>query len=235
LGVEHAISNNWVVGAQFNYLNTVHLERNLDENLPQPQINPADAAKRPNFGQVGAFRIPRPIAGVDRLVLRESSARSMYRGVTFETKYRGRRYQAGFNYTVSGTYSDDDNERSATTLYYQTATDLHAEYGASRMDARNQIGGYALVNLPAGITAAGSIRARSGFPVDASAGSDLNGDGNYTIPGVVTSGNGASTSDRPYTATATFLRLRLPNGRYDPVNNQLGTPFQTQFGLRYFF
>jgi len=307
LGVEHAISNNWVVGAQFNYLNTVHLERNLDENLPQPQINPADAAKRPNFGQGGAFRIPRPIAGVDRLVLRESSARSMYRGVTFETKYRGRRYQAGFNYTVSGTYSDDDNERSATTLYYQTATDLHAEYGASRMDARNQIGGYALVNLPAGITAAGSIRARSGFPIDATANSDLNGDGNFLIPGVVTSGNGASTSDRPYTApgvsmkrnayrnrgfktvdlrllksfpfgedkrvefsaemfnlfnfdnivydrtnliyvpginavsgavvpaNATFLRLRLPNGLYDPVNNQLGTPFQAQFGLRYFF
>ena len=307
LGVEHAISNNWVVGAQFNYLNTVHLERNLDENLPQPQINPADAAKRPNFGQGGAFRIPRPIAGVDRLVLRESSARSMYRGVTFETKYRGRRYQAGFNYTVSGTFSDDDNERSATTLYYQTATDLHAEYGASRMDARNQIGGYALVNLPAGITAAGSIRARSGFPIDATANSDLNGDGNFLIPGVVTSGNGASTSDRPYTApgvsmkrnayrnrgfktvdlrllksfpfgedkrvefsaemfnlfnfdnivydrtnliygpginavsgavvpaNATFLRLRLPNGLYDPVNNQLGTPFQAQFGLRYFF
>ena len=36
-------------------------------------------------------------------------------------------------------------------------------------------------------------------------------------------------------ANATFLRLRLPNGLYDPVNNQLGTPFQAQFGLRYFF
>src|SRR5213594_2145277 len=310
LGMEHAISNNWVVGAQFNYLNTVHLERNLDENLPQPQINPADAARRPNFGQGGAFpafRIPRPIAGVDRLVLRESSARSMYRGVTFETKYRGRRYQAGFNYTVSGTYSDDDNERSSTTLYYQTAINLASEYSASRMDARHQLGGYALVNLPAGITAAGSIRARSGFPIDATANSDLNGDGNFLIPGVVTSGNGASTSDRPYTApgvsmprnayrnrgfknidlrllksfplgegkrlefstemfnlfnfdnivydrtnliygpgvnaatgavvpaNANFMRLRLANGRYDPVNNQLGTPFQAQFGLRLFF
>ncbi|OLD71723.1 MAG: hypothetical protein AUI45_00890 [Acidobacteria bacterium 13_1_40CM_2_56_11] len=306
LGVEHAISNNWVVGAQFNYLNTVHLERNLDENLPQPQINPADAAKRPNFGQVAPFRIPRPIAGVDRLVLRESSARSMYRGVTFEAKYRGRRYQAGFNYTVSGTYSDDDNERSSS-LYYQTATDLRSEYSVSRMDARNQIAGYGLVNLPGGITATGSIRARSGFPIDASAGQDLNGDGNYTIPGVVTTGNGASTSDRPYTAPgvsikrnayrnrgfkdidlrllksfpfgedkriefsaemfnlfnfdnivydrtnliygpginaltgavvpafSTFMQLRLPGGQYDPVNNQLGTPFQAQFGLRYFF
>mgnify|MGYP003326190904 CR=1 FL=1 len=34
---------------------------------------------------------------------------------------------------------------------------------------------------------------------------------------------------------STFLQLRLPNGAYDPVNNQLGTPFQAQFGLRFFF
>jgi len=36
-------------------------------------------------------------------------------------------------------------------------------------------------------------------------------------------------------ARSTFLQLMLPNGQYDPVNNQLGTPFQAQFGLRYFF
>jgi hypothetical protein len=306
-GVEQAINDNWVASAQFNYLNTVHLERNLDENLPQPQINLADAARRPNFGQVGAFRIPRPIAGVDRLVLRESSARSMYRGVTFEAKYRGRRYQAGINYTVSGTYSDDDNERSSTTLYYQNPIDLRSEYSASRMDARNQLSGYLVVRLPAGITATGSLRARSGYPIDASTGSDLNGDGNFTVPGVVTSPTGGATSDRPYIAPgvsmkrnayrnrgfknvdlrllksftvtegkriefsaemfnlfnidnivydrtnliygsgidpvtgavvparSTFMQLRLPNGQYDPVNNQLGTPFQAQFGLRLFF
>jgi hypothetical protein len=305
-GVEHSITRNWIVGGQFNYLNTVHLQRNRDENLPLPQINPADAARRPNFGQVGTFRIPRPIAGVDRLVLRESSARSMYRGGTFQTQYRGTRFQAGFNYTVAGTYSDDDNERSATTLYYQTATDFRSEYSASRMDARHQVAGYGLVNLPWRITVSGSWRARSGFPIDAAAGTDLNGDGNYLSPGAV-GGNGASTSDRPYSAPGvsiprnafrnrmykavdlrflkafplgegrrlefstemfnlfnwdnvaydrgnlihgvginattgavvpaneTFLRLRLPDGRYDPTNNQVGTPFQAQFGMRFFF
>jgi hypothetical protein len=307
LGVEHSITQNWTVGAQFNYLNTVHLERNRDENLPQPQINPADAAKRPNFGQVGTFRIPRPVAGIDRIVLRESSARSMYRGGTFQTAYRGRRFQTGMNYTVSGTFSDDDNERSSTTLYYQTATNLKAEYSVSRMDARHQVSGYGLVNLPWGMSLSASLRARSAFPIDATAGADMNGDGNNLTPGVVTSANGAATADRPYTAPgvsmprnafrnrmfkdvdlrflkafklgenkrlefstemfnlfnwdnvvydrtnliygpgidaatgavvaprATFLQLRLPNGQYDPVNNQLGTPFQAQFGLRFFF
>ena len=36
-------------------------------------------------------------------------------------------------------------------------------------------------------------------------------------------------------ARSTFMQLRLANGRFDPVNNQLGTPFQAQFGLRFFF
>jgi hypothetical protein len=313
-GVEHSITQNWIVGAQFNYLNTVHLERNRDENLPQPQINSgqvagcaADAAKRPNFGQVGCFRIPRPIAGTDRLVLRESSARSMYRGVTFDTRYRGRRFQAGFNYTVAGAYSDDDNERSTSTLYYQTPTNLRSEYSVSRMDSRNQVAGYGVVNLPWAITVSASMRARSAFPIDAATGADLNGDGNYTIPGVVTSGDGGATSDRAYSAPgvslpryayrnrmfkdvdlrflkafkfgesrrlefstemfnlfnwdnvvfdrtnliygagidpitgavvaprSTFRQLRLANGNFDPTDNQLGTPFQAQFGLRFIF
>ena len=34
---------------------------------------------------------------------------------------------------------------------------------------------------------------------------------------------------------ATFQRLRLANGQYDPVNVQLGNPFQAQFGLRLIF
>ena len=29
--------------------------------------------------------------------------------------------------------------------------------------------------------------------------------------------------------------LRLPDGTYDKSNNQLGTPFQAQFGLRFLF
>jgi hypothetical protein len=48
-------------------------------------------------------------------------------------------------------------------------------------------------------------------------------------PGI-DAGTGATVAPR-----ATFLQLRLADGRFDPVNNQLGTPFQAQFGLRFFF
>lgn len=303
-GMEQEVAHNWVVGAQFNYVNTVHLQRNHDINLPYPQINPADKALRPNFGQVGSFRIPRPITTLDRITIRESSSRSMYRGATFNSQYRGRHYQFGGNYTYSQTYSDDDNERTSSSLFYQTATDFRSEYSVSRLDARHQASGYGLVNLPWGITVSASFRVHSGFPLDASAGSDLNGDGNYNAAGSPAT---LGTSDRPYSAPgvsfrrnayrnrafkdvdlrflkawkfgertrvefstemfnlfnwdnvvydranliygpgidaatgnavaarSTFLQLRLANGRFDPTNNQVGTPFQAQFGLRLYF
>jgi len=305
IGTESSITPNWTVGGQFNYVNTAHLERNHDVNLPAPQINPADAAKRPNFGQVGTFRIPRPVAGVDRITIRESSARSLYRGATWNTQYRGRRFQAGFNYTLAWNDSDDDNERSSS-IYYQDAANFKNEYAAARMDVRHQVGGFGVLNLPWAITLSATLRVHSGLPIDASAGSDLNGDGNYVAPGAV-GGNGSGTSDRPYIAPgvsmrrnafrnltvkdtdfrflksfkigegkrlqfstemfnlfnwaniqydranlvygpgvdaatgatvaprSTFLQLRLANGKYDPTNNQVGTPFQAQFGLRLLF
>ena len=34
---------------------------------------------------------------------------------------------------------------------------------------------------------------------------------------------------------ASFMRLKLPNGDYDPNNNQIGLPRQVQFGARFFF
>jgi len=39
----------------------------------------------------------------------------------------------------------------------------------------------------------------------------------------------------PVAPPATFMRLRLADGTYDPVNVQLGNPFQAQFGLRLIF
>jgi len=39
----------------------------------------------------------------------------------------------------------------------------------------------------------------------------------------------------PVPPPPTFMRLRLPDGSYDPVNVQIGNPFQAQFGLRFIF
>jgi len=302
IGFDQELASRLVVGAQFNYINTVNLQRNVDVNLPLPQINPADRAQRPNFGQVGAFRIPRPIPTLDRITLRSSSARSMYRGGTFQAQYRGKKFQAGAFYTLSEMFSDDDNERTATSLFYQNPFNFRDEYSYGRLDARHQFTSNAVYQLPWGFSVSGIFRANSGRPIDASAGADLNGDGNLNSPSFA-----LGTSDRPYSAPGvsfrrnafrnrgfkvvdmrvlkafrfnersrlefsaemfnlfnfdniafdgnalnygpgidsatgnvlpardTFMRLKLADGSYDRVNIQQGSPFQAQFGLRFFF
>jgi hypothetical protein len=300
IGFEQQFGTNWIAGVQYNHVNTVHLQRNRDVNLPAPRIVAGDRSQRPNFGVTasGAARVLRPISTLDRVLLRESSARSLYRGAVLSTQYRGRKFQMGAFYTISTSYSDDDAERTTSTLFHENAFNFRNEYGYSRLDARHQFTGNAVYQLPWGFEVSGIFRARSAQPFDPAAGSDLNQDGNnqerpFSAPGVPFARNSyrnykfmnfdlramknfqlgegvrlqfsaelfnalnidnvvLNTSSFASVNTiygvgidaatgqtvpqrATFRRLKLADGSYDPVNNQLGSPLQAQFGLRLFF
>ena len=294
LGVDQALTSTWSTGAQFNYINTVHLERNRDYNLPMPTIRAGDG--RPIF-----VRANRPLPQYSSLTIRESSARSMYRALTLNTKYRARHYQLGAYYTLSDNHSDDDNERSSGGFIYDNPYNLRNEYGYSDLDVRHQFTSYGVVTLPLGIELSATARFYSGRPVDPAAGSDLNGDNSssdrpYMSVGVpfgrnsfrnqglnftdfrflknfqITEGirlqfstemfnlfnfdnvvintassggnknygaginaDGSPAAIRSDTNGVQFLRIKLPNGSYDPNNIQVGFPFQAQFGLRLFF
>src|SRR5262249_24002765 len=82
VGAEARLTSHWTSGVQFNYVNTVHLERNKDYNLPIPSV--LDGSGRPLFcvASCTPARL-RPIASLGQINMRESSARSLYRGVTF--------------------------------------------------------------------------------------------------------------------------------------------------------
>lgn len=170
LGVDHEIRPGWTFSIQGNYVNTVHLQRNRDYNLPAPVTRISDG--RPIY-----TRANRPLPQYGQITLRESSARSMYRGMTMSTRYVAKRIQFNAQYTVAGAYSDDDNERDATTIFYDNSANLRKEYGFSRLDIRNQFTAYAVVSLPWGIELAPIFRFVGGQPIDPLAGSDLNGDG----------------------------------------------------------
>jgi hypothetical protein len=200
LGAEHEITSNWVAGIQANYINTVHLQRNRDYNLPFPTVRLADG--RPVFN-----RANRPVPSLGQILVRESSARSMYRGVTFTSRYNARRVQFNVQYTVSGTFSDDDNERDATTIYYDNAFNLRNEYGYSSLDSRHQVTGFAVIRLPWNIELAPTYRFNSGRPIDPRAGSDLNGDAS------------GGTVDRAYRAVGTpFKRNSFRNRDFNAVD-----------------
>ena len=288
LGMDQQLTENWAAGVQFNYINTVHLQRNRDYNLPAPTIRASDRSGREYFS-----RSPRPAASLNQIAVRETNARSMYRGMTLSTQYRRSRFQFAAFYTLSEAFSDDDNERSAGGFSYSNPFDLRREYGYSELDYRHQFTANSVYSLPLGLEVSGIFRTYSGRPVDPRAGSDLNNDGSNTdralkSPGVLfernsfrnrgianvdmrilksfklwnetskvqfsceffnlfnadnvvyggsnlTYGPGVDTNGNVVAPNANFRRLKLANGDYDPVNRQVGTPFQMQLGVRFFF
>ena len=295
LGGDQEFGRGWVASVQLNYVNTVHLERNRDYNLPAPTLRAAD-------GRWVFNRANRPLPQYSTLTIRESSARSMYRGATLSLRNNSiKRVQLGVQYTVAQAYSDDDNERSATGFTYDNPANFKPEYGYANLDIRNNFTSYAVARMPWGIILSGNFSASSGQPIDPIAGSDLNGDGSTsdrgyqavgvpfqrnsfrnrgwktvnlrvlkdfrlsekyrlqlsaemfnlfnwenviigsaatnanTIYGAGINADGSVAAPRSDANGPTFMRLKLPSGLYDSNNGQVGLPFQSQFGVRFFF
>jgi hypothetical protein len=189
LSVEHRISNGLVVFYELSHLNTVHLERNVDWNVPLPFIQPGDLSLRPFFGLRSGT--PRPNPNLSSLLVRDSSARATYTGHTFRIEYRRGRVQLSASYTLSFNKSDDDNERQLTGITYQNPYNFQPEYNWSAIDARHQVAGYITWRAPWGFELSALGHFRSGLPIDASTGGDtsqlLSGDvGNrpMVLPGV---------------------------------------------------
>jgi hypothetical protein len=109
--------------------------------------------------------------------VRESTAKSLYRGLTFRARYNHRRAQINTYYVFSRALGDDDNERDAGGVAYANPYDLRREYGRSRLDREHQFTANPVVFLPYGFEVSSAIRLRSGNPINATSGADLNGDG----------------------------------------------------------
>jgi Carboxypeptidase regulatory-like domain len=211
LGMDREVGKGLVVSAQLNYVNTVHLERNRDYNLPLPTLRTSD-------GRWIYNRAARPLPQYSQITLRESSARSMYRGATFSAKYMAnKRIQVGAQYTVAQAYDDDSNERDATCCRYDNANNFQAEYGYSSYDVRNQFSGWAVYNLPWGIHFSGTVTASSGQPIDPLAGSNVNGDGKSQ----------STSGDRAFQAVGVpFARDSFRNLGYKTANLRILKDFK---------
>ncbi len=95
---------------------------------------------------------PNGTNGIGTLTVVESTARSLYNGITFGvTKRPTRNVQFQVFYTYSKDKSDDDNERDPFTFRYAKITDLAAEYGYSDRDQRHRVNGWMLWNAPMGV------------------------------------------------------------------------------------
>ncbi|HWP42253.1 MAG TPA: hypothetical protein VNO14_03385, partial [Blastocatellia bacterium] len=191
LGVEREINRGLTLGADFTYVNTVHLQRNREVNLPLPIIRPNDPARRPFFGLRSGT--PRPQSLLGSVQVRESTAHSLCRALTLRAKFQRSWGQFNVFYTLSRSLSDDDNERSAGGVTYENAFDQSPEYHDAVLDRRHQFVASPVLFLPYGVDISSAIRFRSGRPIDVNMGNIVgtsNNDANQDFGG----------PDRPYLA-----------------------------------
>ncbi len=182
-GVEHQIADGITLGLDFSLVNTVHLQRNRDINLPAP--TGVDAVS----GRVLVNRASRPLTQLGTIQLRDSSARSLYRAITFRVNTIKKWGRINAFYTLSKSTSDDDNERDAGGVLYDNPYNLINEYYLSNLDRRHQFVANPVFFLPYGFEVSSAIRLRSGRPFESRVGVDLNADGNSNerpmlVPGV---------------------------------------------------
>ena len=85
-GVQHEISPGWSLGADVLVVDTIHLQRNRDLNVPPPTVTPDDPAQRPFFGLRSGTA--RPVPALDSVTVRESTASALYRALTMSSEVR---------------------------------------------------------------------------------------------------------------------------------------------------
>ncbi len=140
IAVEREVSPDVSVLVQYNHAKGVHITRFINRN-DALLGSPWSTGLAP-----GGFN------GINTLTVVESSAKSLYRGLTLSVNKRwSHNYQFQVNYTLSKDLSDDDNERDPFSFRYARVTDLEAEYGLSDRDQRHRLNGWLLWRAPGAV------------------------------------------------------------------------------------
>jgi outer membrane receptor for ferrienterochelin and colicin len=136
IGIEREVATNLALLVQYNHSKGVHVTRFLNGNDPE-------------LGSPWSTGLNGTSNGVTTLTVVDSSAKSLYDGVTFGvTKRWANNFQGQVNYTMSWDRSDDDNERDPFSFRYVSIRNLAAEYGYSDRDQRHRLNGFLLWRTP---------------------------------------------------------------------------------------
>jgi outer membrane receptor for ferrienterochelin and colicin len=147
---EQELVKDYAFLVKYNYAKGDHITRFVNRNDPV-LINAPNActfACGPWSSGLGAGGGN----GVGALTTVESSAKSLYQGVTLGiTKRPSHNVQLQAYYTYSKDKSDDDNERDPFTFRYAKVTELDKEYSYSDRDQRHRFNSFLLWNAPYGV------------------------------------------------------------------------------------
>ncbi|MFL6207764.1 MAG: carboxypeptidase regulatory-like domain-containing protein [Pyrinomonadaceae bacterium] len=257
-GVEREVARGLTVGANFDYVNTVHLNFNRDYDLPAPIVRTGDLSQRPFFGVVSSTVIGaqnRPIAALGNtgyVQVRDASARSLYRGLTFRGQLRRKFGQFDAFYTLAKNLDSDSTERNATFATYENPFNLKPEYNFASLDRRHTFAFNTVIHAPFDFEVAVNSRYLSGAPIDVSVSSivapagALNADGTVmtsaqyaalvTLQGSTTGDLNQDTTfpDRPFIAPGVSSKRNsyrnLPQ-RFTDLRIQRNFRFKERFEL----
>ncbi len=150
--IEREVVKNTSILVAYNYAKSTRLTRFVNRNDAR-LYNGVAIFERPDGSGVGEIRST------------ESSARSLYQGLTFTLNKRfADRWQFQANYLLSFDRSDDDNERDPFTFRYADPRDLSVEYGYSDRDQRHRFNAFATFLAPYDITISPIVQIRSAQP-----------------------------------------------------------------------
>ncbi|MCD9184817.1 MAG: carboxypeptidase regulatory-like domain-containing protein [Pyrinomonadaceae bacterium] len=150
--VEREIFKNTSLLVAYNLAKSDRLTRFVNRNDPR-LYNGVAIFERANGSGVGEIRST------------ESSAKSLYQGLTLTLNRRfANRFQFQANYLLSFDKSDDDNERDPFTFRYADPRDLSAEYNWSDRDQRHRFNAFATIIAPYDINISPIVQIRSAQP-----------------------------------------------------------------------
>jgi hypothetical protein len=175
--IEHQVATGVSASIDYTQIAVSRMDRVRDINLPSPTL---DATGRPVYTPSAAVSINslRPDPRFGAVYVTESSARSLYRGMTAQMNLRRTAFILDASYTLGFSKSHDDHENGGfSSANYVDVNDIANEYGWSNIDQRHQFTTNGVVYLPKGIQVATQMRYNSGRPFSPRTGVDSNRDG----------------------------------------------------------
>jgi Carboxypeptidase regulatory-like domain/TonB-dependent Receptor Plug Domain len=154
LTVEQALTSTLKVTTAFTWAKGVHESRFVDRNDP--------VFGSPWSSGLGADGTN----GIGQLTTLESSAKSLYRGLTIGLeKQFSQHFQFQMNYQLSEDLADDDDERDPFSYRYAVANNFQPDYGFSDRNERHRFNMFGLWNAPFGFEFSPTISFHTPQPV----------------------------------------------------------------------
>jgi hypothetical protein len=159
VGYEQQLVGDYAVYADFTMSKGVHLTRFTNPNVGPVSVIPQNADTVSYNGAI-------PFLNLGTITDTVSSAKSLYRGVTFGLRKRmSHRFLFDANYTYSVDKDDDSNERDPFTFRYADLHNLKAEYSNSDRDERHKFNAYTDAGLAWGFHGNVRMQAHSAQPI----------------------------------------------------------------------